>query len=91
MCPYKAVENMVELALQVTPQDKRPPIIPGIPPMLATIMQACWHREPLFRPTFKVQQCLHSTEQHRPCSSLIVWVWVAGGVFDAGEGACPKA
>ena len=40
--PYEDVENMVQLALQVTQQDKRPPIVPGIPPMLATIMQACW-------------------------------------------------
>ena len=52
--PYEDVENMVQLALQVTQQDKRPPIVPGIPSMLATIMQACWHKEPLMRPTFKV-------------------------------------
>ena len=52
--PYADVENMFQLAMQVTQKGRRPTIPSDCPARLAALMTACWHQKPLRRPTFQV-------------------------------------
>lgn len=50
--PYAAVKNVFSLPARVT-KGLRPPVPADCPPMLADLMQRCWHEDPKLRPEFK--------------------------------------
>ena len=45
-------DNWTDLERKVI-DGERPPISPILPPKLIQLMEACWHADPLQRPTFE--------------------------------------
>ena len=50
--PFKGIEEF-QIAFLIVERDHRLPIPNGCPPVLSSLMQICWQRDPKDRPTFK--------------------------------------
>lgn len=51
LCPNDHMIHFLPLPPSL-PQGLRPPLPPHTPPLLACLIQACWHQDPIHRPTF---------------------------------------